>query len=169
MTLLHTLLLLPALVLLALGASADEPSGTPETAPGAETNLQQLDWMVGDWVGDGFGGVCEEIWYPASGGAMIGMFRLVVDGEAKFYEFMTLAPGAGGPSLRLKHFNPDLTGWEEKAEVVEFPFVAMDKKMIEFGGLTYERTSDSTLRITVALSHGDKKQPPTIIDCHLER
>ena len=38
--------------------------------------LENLNWMVGHWQGEAFGGVCEEIWSPPSGGSMTGTFKL---------------------------------------------------------------------------------------------
>ena len=87
-----------------------------ETAKGGSEesiSLDDLSWLVGRWVGKGFGGVCEEVWQPSSGGSMIGTFSLVVDGKAQFYELMTITMESGKPTMKLKHFNADLTGWEE--------------------------------------------------------
>jgi hypothetical protein len=46
-----------------------------------------------------------------------------------------------GASLeyRLKHFNQDLTGWEEKNQVVTFRLVAVEKDAWYFDGLTVRR------------------------------
>ena len=41
----------------------------------------------------------------------------------------------GKISLKLKHFNPDMMGWEEKADFVEFEFVSATPNKIEFKGL----------------------------------
>ncbi|MCC6242407.1 MAG: hypothetical protein IT353_06175 [Gemmatimonadaceae bacterium] len=52
---------------------------------------------------------------------------------------------------RLKHFNPDLTGWEEKDRFVEFAFVAKTDDAIYFSGLTYQRVGRDELRIYLAM------------------
>jgi len=156
-----------SLLVLALGAYADDQAIADQAAARSSEPLSELAWLVGDWQGEGLGGACEEIWHAPSGGAMMGAFRMLMRGEVRFYEIMTIVPGSEGPSLRLKHFNPDLTGWEEKDEVVEFPFVSMGENMIQFDGLTYERITEDSLRITVSLSHGEGEQAPEIINCRL--
>ncbi|MBU0983864.1 MAG: hypothetical protein KKA42_08340 [candidate division Zixibacteria bacterium] len=128
-------------------------------------SINDLDWLVGHWVGDGFGGVCEETWNPVSGGTMLGMFKLTVDNQVRFYEIITITPDSTGPLMKVKHFNPDLTGWEEKDESVVFPFVSGGNRRAQFGGLTYERTDDSSLSITVTISHKDGTTSQQIINC----
>src|SRR5687768_8740792 len=85
-----------------LMAAADVPS-PPAT-------LQDMAWFTGRWTGNGLGGETEESWSAPAGGAMMGMFRLVKDGKVVFYEFLTLVEREGSLVLKLKHFNPDLTG-----------------------------------------------------------
>lgn len=38
-----------------------------------------------------------------------------------FSEYMQIAPDGDSLIVRLKHFNADLTGWEEKDKTVNFP------------------------------------------------
>ena len=133
--------------------------------PAAFGSIDQLDWLVGHWEGDAFGGVCEEVWSPASGGTMVGTFKLTVDGAVQFYELMTIVPDSAGPQMRLKHFNADLTGWEEKGEVFEFPFVSASEKKAQWEGMTYEQIAEDSLRITVTLSHGDTAPTQEVITC----
>jgi hypothetical protein len=54
-----------------------------------------------------------------------------------FTEHMVIAQEGGSLVLKLKHFNPDLTGWEEKDEMETFPLVALDPCHAQFDGLTY--------------------------------
>ena len=84
-------------------------------------SLEDLDWIVGSWEGTAFGGIAEEVWAPASGNSMMGMFKLISDGDVYFYELMTIVEQEGTLMMRLKHFNNDLTGWEEKDDTVDFP------------------------------------------------
>ena len=151
-----------ALIATVLLASVGPAIGQDSPAP---VTIDQLNWLVGHWEGNAFGGVCEEVWSPASGGTMVGTFKLTVEGAVQFYELMTIVPDSAGPQMRLKHFNADLTGWEEKGEVVEFRFESASAKKAKWGGLTYERTAEDSLKITVTFTHGD--QPPTeeVITC----
>ena len=45
---------------------------------------------------------------------MIGMFRAIADGRPRFYELIALDADGEAVVCRFRHFNRDLTGWEEK-------------------------------------------------------
>jgi len=144
----------------AAGAWAQAPitENTVWLANGAASppaTLGGLAWLVGHWSGEGLGGQVEEIWAAPQGGAMLGMFRMIKSGAPGFYELMTLVEERGSVTLRLKHFNPDLTGWEEKAEAVEFPLVAVAGDRWLFDGLTIHRQGDDAMTIYVAISTSD--------------
>lgn len=113
--------------------------------------LDQIAWLAGHWIGEGLGGFSEELWSPPAGGAMMGSYRLLKDGAPVFYEFLLLVEENGTLILKLKHFNPDLTGWEEKADFVDFPLVAIEGDTAHFDGLTYERQSDGSLKVYLLL------------------
>jgi len=146
-------------------AGSDEEQSVSDTSEGSKS-LDDLSWLVGRWVGKGFGGVCEEVWQPSSGGSMIGTFRLIVDGKAQFYELMTVTMELGKPTMKLKHFNADLTGWEEKDKFVTFEFVSMSDSGILFEGLTYSLTPDGGLRVTVMVGSGDGETNEQLIEYH---
>lgn len=114
-------------------------------------SIDDLSWLTGRWVGRGLGATVEEVWLPARGGAMVGVFRLVREDSVQFYELVTLVEEEGSLSLRLKHFGPDLVGWEEKTESVSFPLVRRTSDALWFDGLTIRRVADDRMRIWVAL------------------
>lgn len=128
-------------------------------------SLDKLDWLVGHWSGEAFGGICEEIWSPASGESMVGTFKLTVDNNVSFYEFMTITSDSSGYNLRLKHFNSDLTGWEEKKDVITFSYISSSDNRITFDGLEYELQSDDTLKIVVNLKNNGTEHQ-VIINCY---
>jgi hypothetical protein len=113
--------------------------------------LQDIAWFAGRWTGTGLGGVTDESWSAPAGGAMMGMFRLVKDGKVVFYEFLTLVEHEGSLLLKLKHFNPDLTGWEEKADVVSFRLLKIAPDAVHFNGLTFRRIGSDTVEIFLAI------------------
>src|SRR5688572_27278838 len=76
--------------------------------------IEDAAWLAGRWVGEGFGGQMEETWAPPVGGQMVGHFRYWRDGQPQIYEIMLMDVVEGGVRLRVKHFNPDFTGWEER-------------------------------------------------------
>lgn len=126
-------------------------------APGAASppaTIDSLRWLEGRWIGEGLGMTAEEIVSPAIGGSMIGVFRASRDGAPAFYELISYREENGSLMLRLKHFNPDLKGWEEKAVTVDFPLVAVEGDRVYFDGLTIERVGDRRMRQYVELAGG---------------
>ena len=109
----------------------------------ANADISQLDWLSGRWIGQGLGGNVEENWSPPQGGAMAATFQAFKDGQPQFYEICLIA--AQGKSLvyKVKHFNPDLTGWEEKSDFVSFPLVRIEPGKAYFQGLTLELQGNS--------------------------
>jgi len=119
--------------------------------PSPAATLQEMMWLAGRWTGTGLGGVTEETWSAPASGAMMGMFRLVKDEKVVFYEFLTLVEHEGSLRLKLKHFNPDLTGWEEKADFVTFRLLKITPTEAFFDGLTFRLESPDRLQIFLAL------------------
>lgn len=121
------------------------------SAAAPEASVEDFAWLAGHWVGEGLGGVSEEMWAPARGGQMLGMYRLVVDDRTRFFELITLLEVDGRVVMRLKHFHPNLHAWEEPEEYVDFPLVRVEDETVYFGGLTYELIGEDELRIWLAL------------------
>ena len=128
-------------------------------AQDAKASLADFTWLAGHWTGPALGGTSEEMWTKPAGGAMQGMYRLLKDGKTMFYELMTLTEKNSSVVLRLKHFNADLTGWEEKAAVLEFPLVKMTATEAHFEGMIFRHGSRDAF--TVELTIGDKKSGTT--------
>jgi hypothetical protein len=144
----------------AVAAAWAQGGATPNTlrladgAPRPAARVADLAWLSGRWVGEGLGGQAEETWSEPLAGAMVGYFRLVKDGKPVFYEIMTLLEDQGSVEMRLKHVNPDMTGWEEKNDFVTFRLVRHEGTSAFFNGLTFRRQGDS-LEIFLALRSGE--------------
>ena len=152
-------LALALVMALASRADGQEPltENTLKLTPGqasAPATIADMEWLAGHWTGDGLGGRSEEIWSPPANGAMMGMHRHIKDDKAVFYELLTLVEENGSLILRLKHFHPDLVGWEEKDEIVSFPFVAKRGGVMHFEGMAFEPAGDG---LTVHLAIGNKE------------
>jgi hypothetical protein len=137
--------------------AAPQTGSTPNTltlpadAPRPAAHIGDLRWLAGKWEGEGLGGRVEEVWSAPDGGAMVGYFRLVKDGKPVFYEIMTLLEHEGSVEMRLKHVNPDMTGWEEKERYVTFRLVKHDATGAYFSGLTFRRVNDDLIEGFLAL------------------
>ena len=155
-------LLTGAICLLAFSATHAQTARTehtfklddPEARPAA--TFQDVSWLVGSWSGPAFEGHAEEVWNPPSAGSMVGMFKLMKDDEVVFYELLLIVEDEGSLSLKVKHFNPDFSAWEEKDDYVTFRFISADEDAIHFSGLSFYRVTDDELHVYLALRNGDK-------------
>jgi hypothetical protein len=158
----NTYTLIPVVILTcALNAAAQETTPlqrhTPNTfKESADTKsppatLDDMRWFAGHWTGSGLGGFTEETWTAPAAGAMLGTFRLIKEEKPVFYEFLTLVEHEDSLLLRLKHFNPDLTGWEEKGDSIKFRLLKISPDEVAFDGLTIHREGADKLRIFLAI------------------
>lgn len=150
-------------------AAAQQPltEGTlalDEDAISPPATIEQVAWIAGHWRGEGLGGLNEEVWAPPLAGTMTGMYKLVRDGVVAFYEILTIAEDHGSLVLRIKHFNPDLTGWEEKDEVVSFRLVRLEDGIAWFDGLTFRQLGADELRVHLAVGRGTGPPREVVFD-----
>jgi hypothetical protein len=136
---------------------AASPAGTTRS-----TSIQDAAWLTGRWVGTGLGGELEEVWSAPAGGQMVGHFRLLREGKPVFYEFMLLDVADGGIRMRLKHFNPDHTAWEEKDNWTTFNPVSASADELAFSGLRITRTGHDAITMKLRLRNGDKVSEETL-------
>ena len=133
----------------------------PDSRPSA--TLADVSWLTGSWSGDAFGNTFEEVWNPPSAGSMVGMWKLMNEGQVVFYELMLIVEEEGSLSLKVKHFNEDFTAWEDKADYVRFRLVKFDKDAVHFSGLSFHRISDDEIHGFIALhSKGDVREEKLI-------
>ncbi len=128
----------------AIAALLAAPIAAQETRLGEEgfesppATLEQMDWLVGQWSGEGIGGApAMESWLIPTGNTMVGTFvQQTAEGGIRFTEHLYLMEEDGTLVLRLKHFNADLTGWEEKDDMVTFRLLGLEPCAAYFHGLT---------------------------------
>ena len=121
-----------------------------------EPKLENIAWISGTWHGEAFGGITEEIWSEPSGGSMMATFKLIVDEKVTFYEIEVIREIENTLILQLKHFGPDLKGWETKDETVDFPLKYMTPNKVVFEGMSFEKVSDNEMNIYVDIKENDK-------------
>ena len=115
--------------------------------------LENIAWIAGTWHGEAFGGITEEIWSEPSGGSMMATFKLINDGKVTFYEIEVIREIENSLVLQLKHFGPNLKGWETKDETVDFPLKEITKNKVVFEGMTFERINDTEMDIYVDIKN----------------
>jgi len=146
------------------GASAQETRQRDKDSSPPQATIAEMDWLVGQWSGTGIGGArAHESWLAPVGGTMVGTF-VQEDGESgiRFSEHIYLMEEDGTLVMRLKHFNADLTGWEDKEGMVTFRLAALEPCAAYFAGLTLrcseneEGKDGKGLFVAVRMQSGDE-------------
>lgn len=118
--------------------------------------IEKLNFLQGNWISEKWGGTIEEYWSAPNGNTIIGMFRFIKDGELQFTEHFLVIEEGDKLTLKLRHFNPDFTGWEDQNTFVEFPSVKIDEKLAKFEGISYELIEASKLKILLEMEENGK-------------
>lgn len=164
------ILVVPAVSLLVLATSARaqaEGADTTQRQPAPVVTgplVQDFSFLAGKWRGGmSGGGLFDEEWSQPSADSMMGMFRYVESGRVRFYEFMVIEATPTGPVLHVRHFDPGLTGWEEKNAPLTFTVDSSSEKQVVFVNadksttVTYRRSSVSALSETLERDVGGHK------------
>ena len=124
-----------------------------EGASAPPATIADVAWLVGRWEGEGIEGLpSTENWLPPTGSTMVGTFvQQGEDGGILFTEHMYLLEQDGSLAVKLKHFNADLTGWEDAGGMETFPLVALEPCAAYFNGLTYRCEPDGGLLVAVRM------------------
>lgn len=149
------ILLLPLAVL----AAEKQTEHTYRLADGEShppATLEDVEWMVGSWIGTAFGKRFEETWNPPSAGTMVGMFKLFGDDGVSMYELMVITVEDGTLSLKIRHFGADFTAWEDKDEDVGLKLVKKEDDALHFGTLSFYRRGDDRIEAYVLFEDGDE-------------
>ncbi|HEX8517861.1 MAG TPA: DUF6265 family protein [Bacteroidia bacterium] len=120
-------------------------------------SISDFSFITEYWQGKGFGEKCEELWMPAIGEQMHGTFRLQGNNKLSFAEFMTISKDSLGYVLKVVHFNPDFSTWEEKDKTTDFRFIKAEKNTAWFSGLTFRLNERNELIIYLALKEEGKE------------
>jgi len=155
-------------LLVAVGTMAAEPRtehtfrlAEGETPPAA--TLDDAAWLVGSWTGTAFGQEFEEVWSPPSAGSMVGTFKLMNAGEVSFYELLLLSVDDGTLSLKVKHFNPDFSAWEDKADFIDFRLVKFTADELHFSGISFYRRDDNSVDGYIVMRNGEKVREEKLV------
>nr|WP_240048880.1 DUF6265 family protein [Parerythrobacter lutipelagi] len=155
-----------AIMTVCMGAplAAQETRVAEEGFVSPHATIEQMDWLVGQWVGTGIGGApAMESWLPPSGGTMVGTFvQETGEGDIRFTEHLYLMEQEGTLVLRLKHFNADLTGWEEKDGMLTFRLIAVEECAAYFHALTLRCDGENGLVAAVRMK-SDKPEPQELL------
>lgn len=152
-------ILTAASIALATPAAAQHTRTLGDSAP-PSASIAQLDWLAGSWVGTGMGADVTETYSAALGGRISGHF-VMADGKGgvAFTELVDYLPVGQSLAYRVRHFNADMTGWEDKTgKPVQFALVAVEKDRWFFDGMTLEPTGPDALTMWVRITEQGKTE-----------
>lgn len=128
-----------------------------QSAP-AEPSIE-APWLQGCWEGEALGGHAVECWMHAPMSRLTGVFELHDEtGAQVFSELIVIDTFEDGPAMRLKHFRPDLTGWEAKDDYITFPLIEQRKDALIFDGLEMHLLEENRVLVEVVLGVGDESR-----------
>lgn len=83
--------------------------GTSATPPPPKLrDVDALGWLTGGWLSTDGGVITEEYWIAPSGGLILGMNRVVANGDAVFHEFLRIDGRHGAIAYQA---SPGGAGW----------------------------------------------------------
>ena len=118
--------------------------------------------ITGNWRGTIGNDTVEEVWSEPLANTMMGMFRWISENKIRFFELILIDVSTGKITIKIKHFNADFTGWEEKDGFVPYELVDLTNTKVTFGSsspseqgrLIYERKDKSKLVINLEMKDG---------------
>jgi hypothetical protein len=147
------------LLLAAAPAAAQETRAAIPGAPPPPARIADLAWLTGIWEGQGISGPARGVYLQPMGGQIAGHFTQARGDGIWFYELITIVEENGSLAYRLRHFNADLTGWEERDVVRSFPLVAVENGAWYFDGLTIRRDGPDGMVGAVMIAGSNGAQP----------
>lgn len=130
-----------AVVLLAsTAAHGQETRSASPDQPAPPAKIEDLAWLSGEWEGGGPGETrARAVFSGPTGDHLTGHFVQASADGVSFLELMDVVETNGTLVFRLRHFNADLTGWEEKDVVRSFPLVSVSGDAWFFDDLTFRK------------------------------
>ncbi len=113
----------------------------------AAAGLETIAWLEGHWEAEAFGGTIEEVWLPAAGNAMHGVFRLTVADSLVFSEFLQVTDLDDQIVMRFKPYQPDYSTWEGAGEPMELKATSPTSDQVVFEAINETSPSRIAYRI----------------------
>lgn len=120
--------------------------------------IEDVSFIAGNWQGEAFGGITEEIWSPPLGDSMMFSFKLVAENKVVFYELGGIRQVDDTLIFQLKHFGNDFKGWEEKDETIDAKLIKIEENRIYFDQFTFEKINENEINIYVVVEEDGKAE-----------
>ena len=134
-----------------------------EGQAGPRASLADVAWLQGHWIGSMPEGPVEQFNLSPMFGHLPGFVRAVAPKNVIFYEISLIAEVGGSLSVRVKHFTPELEGWEARESYIDRPLVARDSTNLYFDGITYSRTGPDTYVVYFLNRSGTEERDTLVV------
>lgn len=131
--------------------------------PAPHAALADLDWLKGSWIGRMPSGPVEHIILDKSFGHMPGFVRALNEKGLSFYEITVFAEAEGSLAYRVKHFTPQLAGWEPQDAYIDRPLVERRGDTFYFDGITFSRRGPDSFTVYYLPRDGGKEGETLVI------
>lgn len=116
-------------------------------ASGPPTTIADLAWLEGYWIGDMPEGPVEHLILGPKFGQMPSFVRAVGPRGVIFYEISVFEQVGDSVTVRVKHFTPQLEGWEAQSASIDRPLVDRNETTLFFDGVTFSRTGQDSFTV----------------------
>ena len=142
-------------------AKAEAPPQIPdvlfakENAQPAKASLSDLDWIVGLWEGEVFGGIVEHRIMAAHKGHMPGIVRLraAETDDVSMYELSSFIQTDETITYRIRHFGADLVAFQEPNDFIDRPLIKFEDGIAYFDGITFAPIDETQAVVTFILDN----------------
>ncbi len=128
-----------------------QPGATPPAA-----TLKLVEGLAGRWLGDSASGPMEAMFSEARHGKMVGHIIYWNDEGYRLIELAAYEERGDSVVYRVKHFNTDLVGVQEKDVTVDRPLIAVENGIAYFKDMTVALNGDA-MTIVVRVGGQDLK------------
>jgi hypothetical protein len=125
--------------------------------------IADLAWLEGRWIGDMPEGPVEHLILGPKFGQMPGFVRAVNPRGVIFYEISVFAQAGDSVTVRVKHFTPQLAGWEARDAYIDRPLVDRDAKTLFFDGITFFRTGHDSFTVYFLNRVGQEERETLVV------
>lgn len=133
-----------------------------EGSPAPRATIADMAWIEGHWIGEMPDGPVEHVVLSPRFGHLPGFVRALGDRAPVFYEISVFAEQGDSLTVRVKHFTPELAGWEAQSEYVARPLVNRDATNFYFDGITFSRTGPDSFTVYF-LNRSEGKERETLV------
>lgn len=119
-------------------------------------NLDQVEWMQGNWGGPLENGSQQHVLMARTGDQMPGFaWGWTTDGAVMFYEVNVFVQVGECVEYRVKHMSSELSAWEGQDGFVRHRLLDFTDDALYFDGITFEKNGPDGHTVYLRLTDGE--------------